>query len=521
MKLILQAIKALFRKIEASIDNAQTAADNAKSAADNAKSLADNSKATADNAYTIANSAQATADNAQTAADNAQTTADSKMSVTNPVGSGTFSMGRKSGSTVGSHSHAEGFVTTASGAYSHAEGYTTTAAGAYSHAEGSYTTASGANSHAEGNSAKASGDYSHAEGYYTKAQRRSQHVYGEYNIEDAGASSVRGKYVQIVGNGTSSKLSNAHTLDWEGNAWFAGDVYVGSTSGTNKDDGSKKLATEDYVNNNVDATLTQSGQAADAAAVGEQLSSLSGKIVQADWNQNDSTAADYVMNRTHYEEYAYSDFICSMETPIEGFTMPNVGESVTVKVDGVEMDYPVLNDVDFTYFGTGDLDTVLDSGGWIVISNSIDTFAFANPDTTISLKVNKIHKLDDKFINIGGFVRRYDYLFGYENIISERFNAKGKSILLYKCEKFIKPNRGEMIFGYMSDLAFSEIGIIKDHACFISAYVYQSVLDDNGNTVTHLNTTQAVLGTDETEMIEIANGYGYKFTEPPKNINPS
>jgi hypothetical protein len=40
-------------------------------------------------------------------------------------------------------------------------------------------------------------------------------------------------------------------LDWDGNAWFAGDVYVGSTSGTNKDSGSKKLATETYVDNKV------------------------------------------------------------------------------------------------------------------------------------------------------------------------------------------------------------------------------------------------------------------------------
>lgn len=57
-----------------------------------------------------------------------------------------------------------------------------------------------------------------------------------------------GTYVNIIGNGTStSNRSNAHTLDWSGNAWFAGDVYTGSTSGTNKDAGSKKLATEDYV----------------------------------------------------------------------------------------------------------------------------------------------------------------------------------------------------------------------------------------------------------------------------------
>ena len=60
---------------------------------------------------------------------------------------------------------------------------------------------------------------------------------GKYNINDTNR-----KYAHIVGNGTAEDvLSNAHTLDWEGNAWFAGDVYVGSTSGTNKDEGSVKL----------------------------------------------------------------------------------------------------------------------------------------------------------------------------------------------------------------------------------------------------------------------------------------
>ena len=62
------------------------------------------------------------------------------------------------------------------------------------------------------------------------------------------------KYAHIVGNGTSNKnRSNAHTLDWEGNAWFAGDVYINSTSGINKDEGSKKLATEEYIDIRVPA----------------------------------------------------------------------------------------------------------------------------------------------------------------------------------------------------------------------------------------------------------------------------
>ena len=50
----------------------------------------------------------------------------------------------------------------------------------------------------------------------------------------------------------------------------------------------------------VDDTLTQVGQAADAAAVGDRFSQLSGDKVQPDWNQNDSTHPDYVKNRTHY-----------------------------------------------------------------------------------------------------------------------------------------------------------------------------------------------------------------------------
>ena len=71
-----------------------------------------------------------------------QATADSKMDKSNPVGTGSFSMNRKSGTTVGEYSHAEGQDTIASGDASHAEGRDTTASGHYSHAEGYFTTAS-------------------------------------------------------------------------------------------------------------------------------------------------------------------------------------------------------------------------------------------------------------------------------------------------------------------------------------------------------------------------------------------
>lgn len=126
----------------------------------------------------------------------------------------------------GEGSHAEGSSANASGDVSHAEGVLTTASGRVSHAEGSGTTASGDHSHAEGGSTTASGDYSHAEGEGTTASGNYSHAQGKFNIED-----TNNRYAHIVGNGEDSEnRSNAHTLDWDGNAWFAGDVYVGGTS---------------------------------------------------------------------------------------------------------------------------------------------------------------------------------------------------------------------------------------------------------------------------------------------------
>lgn len=161
------------------------------------------------------------------------------MDKVNPTGTGSFSLNRKAGTEVGDRSFAEGLDTTASGSFSHAEGYG--------------TIASSESCHAEGDSTIASGYISHTEGLYTTASGTFQHVQGKYNIEDSSNT-----YAHIVGNGTDEARSNAHTLDWSGNAWFVGDVYVGSTSGTNKDDGSKKLATEEYVDQNIPEKLSGS-----------------------------------------------------------------------------------------------------------------------------------------------------------------------------------------------------------------------------------------------------------------------
>ena len=162
----------------------------------------------------------------------------------------------------GDSSHAEGYKTTASGNYSHAEGNSTQATGEGSHAEGQNTQASGLHSHAEGENSIASGLVSHAEGWNTQAKGKCshtegensialsdhQHVQGRYNIED-----TENKYAHIVGNGSETTKSNAHTLDWKGNGWYAGKL---SQEGTPTED--KDLVTKKYIDASLENKVDKS-----------------------------------------------------------------------------------------------------------------------------------------------------------------------------------------------------------------------------------------------------------------------
>lgn len=122
--------------------------------------------------------------------------------------------GNISTTTYSKAAHAEGIGTWARGEGSHTEGKDTQTTKNYAHAEGEGTVAGGIASHSEGKGTKATGDYQHAQ--------------GKYNVED-----TENKYAHIVGGGTESARKNIHTLDWKGNAWFAGGFKI---SGTGPDD---------------------------------------------------------------------------------------------------------------------------------------------------------------------------------------------------------------------------------------------------------------------------------------------
>ena len=68
-------------------------------------------------------------------------------------------------------------------------------------------------------------------------------VCGKYN-----KNSSLNEYAFVLGNGKdTNNRSNAHTVDWSGNAWYAGKVYVGADN--------DELATVKYINEKTAATF--------------------------------------------------------------------------------------------------------------------------------------------------------------------------------------------------------------------------------------------------------------------------
>lgn len=116
----------------------------------------------------------------------------------------------------------------------------------------------GNNSVALGTEVEANEINSFAEGYNTISNGDNQHVQGRYNIKD-----TKNRYCHIVGNGTESLRSNGHTLDWNGNGWFQGDVFVG---GNNQDEG-KALVTKEYVDSPKDSIVLKDQNTNDNYAI--------------------------------------------------------------------------------------------------------------------------------------------------------------------------------------------------------------------------------------------------------------
>lgn len=151
-----------------------------------------------------------------------------------------------------------------SGCANYAESYFGSQDGCGGTLTGKYGRTSGAYNVARGYACEARGRYTIADGAHGNVSGRPQETFGQFNVPDDTQ-----KYMAIGGNGTDNEhRSNAYMLDYDGNAYYSGNVKIGGTPSDDND-----AATKAYVD------------------------AHSGSSKQGDWNQNDTMAADYIKNR--------------------------------------------------------------------------------------------------------------------------------------------------------------------------------------------------------------------------------
>lgn len=156
----------------------------------------------------------------------------------------------------GKASLAGGIASKASGEGSVAFGYKSDAQGKYSFAGGQQCGTLAEKSFAYGSGCKVDTDarFAAAIGDSVYAECESQLVHGRFNIRG----NVNKNLAHVVGNGTDgTHRSNAYTLDWNGNGWFAGGVTIEGESTINS-----KLNCQDIATNTISSNEVESGTGA-------------------------------------------------------------------------------------------------------------------------------------------------------------------------------------------------------------------------------------------------------------------
>ena len=144
---------------------------------------------------------------------------------------------------------------------------------------------------------------------YTTPDLTATHVQGKYSYVD-------NSYAHVVGGGTSdSDRKNIHTLDWNGNAEYLGDVKATKKDGTKTSLTSvyDKVTTieKDYLKKSDKTSLTNAIATAKQEAIEEAIETVLGESVDADfdtlkevadWIQSDTTASAELVTRVSNAE---------------------------------------------------------------------------------------------------------------------------------------------------------------------------------------------------------------------------
>lgn len=211
-------------------------------------------------------------------------------------------------------------------------------------------------------------NYSAAEGKGTIASSSCQHVEGKYNIED-----TENKYIHIAGNGNDDTgeivQSNAHTLDWDGNAWFAGDITCGENN--------SKLMQMDLLWKNEDPTSPYQG------STPEEAMNSGRPTTRLSFNGKPINIRDY---SGFFITNGYSSSSALQATPISTVFIPSdnwtdlysttINEDIIKQMPSVQLKankwyssmrrvYFVLqDDIDHIYSSEGRIEILIDHGNY-------------------------------------------------------------------------------------------------------------------------------------------------------------
>ena len=222
-----------------------------------------------------------------------------------------------------------------------------------------------------------------------------------------------------------------------------------------------------------------------------------------------------------YETSLWKDFVFSdSPTQITEFTMPPVGDTVTVKVNGIESVETVksaeIEGLTYSYIGSVDM-VGINSGanGWCFSypDGQPACYGSSRPDTTVSLFVTEPHKIDEKYIpQDKDFIRPLSYYADRWHQVAIYYNESGDEAICYKCDNINVPELHDEMF-IDADVAQFIIGRILsklNHSFSASVCVL-----DPGNNEKSISRHDYIYGTDEAEMTQLASMMGYTLTTKP------
>lgn len=215
------------------------------------------------------------------------------------------------------------------------------------------------------------------------------------------------------------------------------------------------IPTDEHINGLIDTKLDEniptklSQLTDDIGAGGAKITSVNGILpdengnvdvqagVQQDWNQNDSTAADYIKNRPFYTgDAVLQDIVPVVDVEIStgvadivlatgveyGF---EVGKEYVVSIDGNETVYTAYEYGGTVFVGAEYKSVVQGSGyliyvsGGVVSLTTMDTSLVGNHSIGIKMKLQPIIKVPEKYLPIAtddsyGVVKKSEIITAYE-----------------------------------------------------------------------------------------------------------